>query len=243
MKWRKNLYFVHRWTALLVSLQLLAWSVGGFTFSILDLDNVHGDWERSMAEPESIRLDRVHLTPQEVLNEAAAGGLDMEKVVVLSLRRRLHTTVYELYGAEDRALGVVDAHTGQFSRRISPEQAKSAALADFEPQAGVASVTLLEGDPPLEYRGKPMPVYQVVLDHPKNPHLYVSPVTGEIITRRNKPWRIFDFFWMLHIMDYRERDDFNHWLLTGMSSLAILTSVSGLLLWWLRFPRLAKRQA
>ena len=59
MKWRKNLYFVHRWIALLVSLQLLAWSVGGFTFSILDIDNVHGDWERSMAELESIRVDRV----------------------------------------------------------------------------------------------------------------------------------------------------------------------------------------
>ena len=76
-----------------------------------------------------------------------------------------------------------------------------------------------------------MPVYRVILDHPKKPHIYVSPVTGEIITRRNRPWRLFDFFWMLHIMDYGERESFNHLLLTFMSLLAITTSASGLVLW------------
>lgn len=86
-----------------------------------------------------------------------------------------------------------------------------------------------------------MPVYRVVLDHPKQPHIYVCPITGEILKRRNKLWRIFDFFWMLHIMDYGERENFNHWLLTAMSVLAITTSTSGLILWWWRLPRLSPR--
>ena len=87
-----------------------------------------------------------------------------------------------------------------------------------------------------------MPVYQVILDHPKHPHLYVSPVTGAVLKRRNRPWRIFDFLWMLHIMDYRGRENFNHWLLTAMSVLAILTAASGLALWAWRVPRRRKRR-
>jgi uncharacterized iron-regulated membrane protein len=116
-------------------------------------------------------------------------------------------------------------------------RSKVVALADFAPEAAVLSVTLLEGEPPIEYRGGAMTVYQVILDHPKKPHIYVSPVTGDVLKRRNRLWRVFDFFWMLHIMDYRNRDDINDWLLTTMSLLAILTSASGLVLWWWRVPR------
>ena len=43
MSWKKRWYVAHRWIALLVGLQLLSWSIGGFMFSILDLDDVHGD--------------------------------------------------------------------------------------------------------------------------------------------------------------------------------------------------------
>ena len=78
----------------------------------------------------------------------------------------------------------------------------------------------------------------MTLDHPREPHIYVSAITGKVTKRRNKLWRTFDFFWMLHIMDYRNRENINHWLLSGMSILAILTSVSGLVLWWWRIPRI-----
>ncbi len=93
----------------------------------------------------------------------------------------------------------------------------------------------------VEFRGGRIPVYQVILDHPKRPHNYVCPLTGEVLKRRNNLRRIFDFFWMLHIMDYGAREDFNHWLLTGTSVLAIMTSASGLALWWWRRPRWLRR--
>ena len=141
----------------------------------------------------------------------------------------------------ENASGTVDANTGEVIPEITEEQVRTAALADFIPEADIASLTYLEGDPPLEYRKNPMPVYRVVFDHPKQTHLYISPVTGEVIKRRNNPWRLFDFFWMLHIMDYRERDNFNHPLLTTMSLIAVSTSLTGLVLWWYRIPQ-RKRQ-
>lgn len=243
MKWKKTVYVSHRWLGLLVSVQLLAWSVGGFMFSILDIDNVHGDWERNFDSPPPVRLAEVRLTPSEALQRAAVKGVAAAEVMSVAIRTRHDgQTVYELLGAKKLPLAAVDATTGEVVRRISSDQASAAAVRDFVPQAEVLSVRFLEGDPPLEYRGKPMPVYQIAFDHPKSTYVYVQPVTGQVITRRNRPWRIFDFFWMLHIMDYGEREDFNHWLLTGMSLVAVLTSVSGLVMWSFRVPKWRRRR-
>lgn len=238
MKLRKNLYWLHRWLALIVCLQLLAWSVGGFMFSVLDIDNVRGDRDRNAGPATAIPFGRAQVTPGQAAAAAEAAGVVQGDVSQVILRvRHDQRLVYDLVDADKLPLAMVDATSGQVTRQISEEAAAAAALHDFVPGAGVRSVRLLKGDPPTEYRGRPMPVYQVILDHPKQPHIYVSPVSGEVLARRNAVWRTFDFFWMLHTMDYQTRDDFNHWLLTAMAVLAIATSVSGLAIWIGRIPR------
>ena len=203
-------------------------------FSVLDLDNVRGDLDRNVDAPRLLNLHRVRITPADAASVAKASGIPITQI---RLRERFNRTVFELFDRNGQPLGAVDATSGEFIPRISEAEAKAAALADFAPKVTVASIDFLEGQPPSEYRNGTMPVYRVILDHPKNPHIYVSPVTGEVLKRRNKVWRLFDFFWMLHIMDYRARESFNHWLLTTMSLLAILTSSSGLVLWCWRLPR------
>ena len=235
MQLKRSLFLVHRWVGLVVAVQLLAWSVGGLMFSVLDIENVRGELERSSDPAPRVRAERVTLGPADAL--AAVRGVAPETVTRISLRERFGRTVYELFDVEDHPLLAIDAVSGEVITRITEEEAKTAALADFAPEARVASIRLLEGEAPLEFRGGAMPVFQVILDHPKEPHLYVCPRTGAVLKRRNKPWRIFDFFWMLHIMDYGARENFNHRLLTGMSVLAILTSTTGLGLWCWRLPR------
>ena len=239
MRWKKNWYVLHRWLGLLVSLQLLAWSTGGFMFSILDIENVRGNADRTNTPAATIDPSAIRLSPAEALAVAGAGGVNVSE---LRLRSRFGRSVYEFFDIEDRPVGAVDAETGEWHSRITESQARQVALDDFAPSATVTSVTLIEENTPLEFRGGLLPVYQVILDHPKNPHYYVCPVTGEVLKRRNRPWRLFDFFWMLHIMDYGERENFNHWLLTSFSVLAILTSASGLVLWSWRVPKLIRRR-
>jgi hypothetical protein len=36
--------------------------------------------------------------------------------------------------------------------------------------------------------------------------LYLHPDTGALVTRRHRLWRWYDFQWMLHIMDYGDRE-------------------------------------
>jgi len=65
--------------------------------------------------------------------------------------------------------------------------------------------------------------------HPVN--LYIEPWTGELLARRTQGWRIFDFLWTLHIMDFDTRDNFNHPLLQAASALGLVIALSGVVFW------------
>lgn len=54
---------------------------------------------------------------------------------------------------------------------------------------------------------------------------------------RTDMWRLFGFFWMLHIMDYKERENFNHPLLISAAGLALITVLAGLVLLIVRVRR------
>ena len=85
--------------------------------------------------------------------------------------------------------------------------------------------------PGSEIRGRNFPVWKVSFDEPESLNLYLDPWTGEILARRTTRWRVFDFFWMLHVMDFENRDDFNHPLLQVAALLGLLVALSGVIFW------------
>jgi hypothetical protein len=84
-----------------------------------------------------------------------------------------------------------------------------------------------------EYRGKPLPAYAITFDKPNNTTVYVSAELGTVQSYRNNAWRVFDFLWMLHVMDYENRDNINNWLLRAFSFFGLITLFSGFLLFFL----------
>lgn len=236
MKPRKTTYLVHRWIGLIISLQLLAWSLGGFIFSVLDIDEVHGDNESKMQQSSGVSLA---FFPIEIQNALQEQGIDSISTAVL-IDRGLGA-FWEIRDSDGVWFGRVDRE-GNIASLITSEQAQNIASDDFIPEADVQGVRLIEHNPPSEYRGGILPAYQIAMDHPKETHIYIDASTGRIMARRNKSWRTFDFFWMLHTMDYKGRDNFNHLLLTIASGLAIATSGTGLLLWgWRVLTKLIRR--
>ena len=87
--------------------------------------------------------------------------------------------------------------------------------------------------PRSEYRGD-LPVYKVETDTKDSINVYVGYMTGDIGSIRSDSWRIWDFLWSLHIMDYRERDNINNILLKILSVLALVTSISGITLFFVK---------
>lgn len=228
MKPRKTVYFLHRWLGLVVCVQLLAWSVGGLIFSLLDIERVRGETNSTGPLLRPVEVSPDTITPGEALAAAEIAG---ERVASIALVDRGVGLGYELRDAEGVILMRVDAVTGVARPLLTEAQAVAQARADFSHDAEVLAVRLIEDDPPGEFRGKALPAWRVDLDHASSPHIYVDAVTGQILARRNEAWRAFDFFWMLHIMDYNKRENFNHPLLTVFSALAIATAGTGVSLW------------
>jgi hypothetical protein len=60
--------------------------------------------------------------------------------------------------------------------------------------------------------------------------LYFDGASGELVAVRNNAWVLYDFFWRLHLMDYREGEDFNHPLVRAAALAALALVVTGLVL-------------
>jgi len=233
----RMLYGLHRWIGLAIGLQLLAWTTGGLIFSTHTLDWVRG--ERTRARKSStLPVNAIQISPAEA---ARTAGLDRPGEMVL--REFLGEPVYEIRGDPEQ-VALVSATTG---RRVPPLDEALATRIAREDQRGTPparSAVLFTGSPPSEYREKPLPAWRVELDDGEETHIWVDATTGAVTARRNQAWRRYDFFWMLHTMDYAGRDRFNHPLLVGAAGIGLLSVLSGWGLWgWRLARRLSRRSA
>jgi len=85
-----------------------------------------------------------------------------------------------------------------------------------------------------EFRGRDLPIFKVQTDTEDNINIYINPLTGDISAIRSDSWRLWDLFWALHIMDYQDRDNINNLLLKILSILALMTSISGIALFFIK---------
>ena len=61
---------------------------------------------------------------------------------------------------------------------------------------------------------------------------------GEIAAIRSDSWRTWDFMWGAHIIDYRDRDNIDNFLLKVLSILALISALSGIALFFKTFKRI-----
>lgn len=225
---------VHRLLSIVIGIQLLLWTVSGLIFSWNPINKVRG--EDRVANQPAIDLVGQNLLPlQEVLanRKLVPPSGKVENVVA---RQLLDSPVYELTIRDsDNTIHVLcNALTGEKLSPISRQLAEKIALKDFNEPAKVTVSTLLteQPGPHSEYRKKELPAWKIELNHSSGTVIYVSANRGLVVTRRNNRWRMFDFFWMLHTMDYQGRDNFNSWLLRIVSIFGVVSVLSGYWLWW-----------
>ncbi|MGH8239184.1 MAG: PepSY domain-containing protein, partial [Steroidobacteraceae bacterium] len=189
---------LHKWLALFVGVQLLIWAVTGFYMVAIDLDFIHGD-----------PLVRNLRTP--VGSTAAALPVSQltsryPEITLVSLHSLpvLSSPVYELTAAGRRVL--VDAATGQQLSPLSSGMIRQLARSYYAGSGQLSAVQLLEHEVPMEVRGRVPPLWRADFDDWLQTTLYLHPDTGALVARRHRLWRWYDFLWMLHIMDYGERE-------------------------------------
>ena len=223
---------IHKWLALFVGLQAVIWTLSGLYMTAVHIDIIHGDHFVRMAEPRSVGA-------AEIIDPVAAARL-VPGGETLKLNWLQDRPTYIV--SADGTQALIDAGTG--ARLPPPSEAEIRQLADhwFTGQERLAHVALVH-DLPGEVRGRKPPLWRAEFEGWNQPTLYFSPATGELVTRRHELWRIFDFVWMLHIMDYDERENVNNWLLRGFTWVAVAMALSGAWLLFYSFPRRKCRKA
>lgn len=230
-KWFRK---IHRWLGVLMALQIVAWMASGFYFALFPIETIRGEHLAAELNPLTAS-DLEGLLPaaqawQSV--QAAVGGNSI--LASISLVPRFERAWYRVDGTIETEpfSRLVNAQDGQVMGFLDAEQAQAVAAASLRVPASVVAVELVSEAPPgSEYRGRSLPLWRVSFSEPEALNLYIDGWTGEVTARRTTRWRIFDFFWMLHIMDFDERDDFNTGLLQVAAALGLLLALTGLVYW------------
>lgn len=220
---------IHKWIALLLGIQMFLWSLSGFYMVAVHIDTIHGDMlVKNMAQGV------VSYTDVAVPLERVAELYPDSKTITLSAM--MERPVYRIEGTETR---LVDANTGQQISPLGKDLATQIATYHYAEDGEVSRVVLLERDPPTELQARALPLWRVDFDDVWNSSFYIDPNSGHFTTRRHSLWRIFDFLWMLHIMDYDARADINNTVLRLFSIFGTVMGLSGV---WLLFYSFNRRR-
>jgi len=229
---KSSQYYVrktHRYLGLFIGIQFLLWTVGGLYFSWTNIDHIHGDHLINFPNTKINVTDSL-ITPNKAVSIT---GLNPKKVTGISLANVLGKTVYRIYA--DSTLVMVNAKTGKLRPPLNKMEATNFAKQIFKQNIDVKSVVYVTKENAMEhyqYRGGPLPAWAVSFKHPSNSVIYISAKLGRFEKIRNGQWRLFDWLWMLHVMDYDTRDNLNNWILRGFSILGLLTILSGFTLFY-----------
>lgn len=212
---------VHKWLALLMAIQILFWFVSGLFFAVVPIERVRSEHMKAEAPASSIVLADAALGLQRI---ASAGAQRGERIELRSIMERPMAVIT---GANGR-VQLYDLGTG---RQLSPIPARLAvaiAERDHIGEDRAARAELVATASP-EYRGA-LPAWRVDFEGQNAVSLYVAADTGAVSARRSTLWRVYDFLWSLHIMDFKDHEDFNTPLLIVATALALIMVVTGIIL-------------
>ncbi|WP_448569101.1 PepSY domain-containing protein [Thalassotalea ganghwensis] len=225
----------HKWLMAFIGIQFLFWSITGVYMVSMDIHYIHGE---SLATDEQAKVDVTSLSysfADLLANYPKAKGI--------TLSQRLGVPVYTFIDSENGKV-VIDANTGLVQPLIDETRAKEIANFYYSHAHGIDSVSLISAvsELPAELSPRHLPVWRVTFDSYITPTFYISQHTGSLVAKRHDYWRLFDWMWRFHIMDYDDGENIANWLLLLVASLALLAALSGAMLTYFRVISPKKRK-
>ena len=206
---------IHKYLSFFISIQLLLWTVSGIYFAFNKIENVRGEQYRE--EPNfNVDFSKLNFEIDGARNIRVIDRMDQEVLVVDGI-----------YGREYLNFD------GKDVEQLNAEEAKtlSAKQTSLIPESIELVTENIVGS---EFRGRALPIYRVksVNDVGESINVYLNVYTGEVEAVRSVQWRIWDLMWGFHIMDWETREDIDNLLLKIFSILALISSITGVLLFF-----------
>jgi uncharacterized iron-regulated membrane protein len=212
---RSRLRRWHIWLGWIVGLPILLWVVSGLVMVARPIEEVRGS--DLLREPQPVRLQSAPVAPS------------IEGVPFSSLRLEQRVAGPRWIAAlPDGTVRIADPANGYWLPEVSATEAAREVTGRYTGSASVVRVARTEADdPPLDLR-RPVPAWQVAMSD--GTRFYVDARSGEVVARRTRWWRFYDWMWGLHIMDLKTREDTHNPLVIGFAIAALLTIVLALMM-------------
>jgi uncharacterized iron-regulated membrane protein len=211
---------LHKWLGLVIGLQVVLWAASGLIFAWLDHDAVDAEGSVRTVEPTVLSSTMVKTEPATWLGDYSPQDLYDVRAVLLADRWVWRVEL------RDR----VELRSVADGARLNVDEAWLRRLA-LERYAGSGRLigATLQTEPDTASRASG-PVWQAQFDDAQRTALYFAADDGHFIAARTATWRLYDFFWMLHTMDYVGRDNFNNPLIITIGMATLWLSISGIVL-------------
>ena len=205
----------HKYLSFFISIQLLLWTISGIYFAFNKIENVRGEQYR-LQPPSNYSFKNIEFEIPEATSAV--------------VKKRLDKTII---AASTKAGMRYFDEAGDPLKKISFDEAKKIVTKNtlLKP---IAVEEINESKKGSEYRGRQLPIYKVIAHNTnaKEINAYLNIFSGDIVAIRSAQWRIWDLMWGFHIMDWQERDNIDNMLLKIFSVLALISSLSGILLFF-----------
>ena len=205
----------HKYLSFFISVQLFLWTVSGIYFAFNKIELVRGEQYR-LTESFPINFNEVNFSRSDVQQVKAINRLGEIIFVVSS------------------SMGVeyLDAFGSPVNKLNKNEVFEIVSASSTLMPIDLEEIT--ESSKGSEFRGRDLPLFKVTSlnDKDKKINLYLNVFSGEITVVRSIQWRIWDLMWGFHIMDWQTRDKINNIFLKIFSILALVSSISGIMLFF-----------
>ena len=213
MRFRQRLRRWHIWLGWIVGLPFLAWTVSGLVMVARPIETVRG--EDLVSEAPALPAGLVPVPP----------AIGPRPLASLRLEPRPEGPRWLLKYADGGAR-LADAGTGRLLPPLAAADAARIVEARYKGKARIAAVDRTSAQaPPIDLRRK-LAAWRVTMSD--GTRFYLDAATGEILARRTRWWRVYDWMWALHIMDFETREDAHNPLLVGFGVVALLTTLLAL---------------
>lgn len=210
---------VHKWLALVLVVPVLFWFVSGLFFAIAPIETVRSEHRIAKQPPAPVAIKTAALGLARISD--AVESADKVEVRMLLGRPVAAVTAGR---AQPR---LFDLESGRLISPIPPATAATIAERDLIGNERALRVERVTTNSP-EYRGA-LPAWRVEFEG-ANRAIYVAADTGSVTSRRSALWRVFDFLWSLHILDFKDHEDINNPLLIAASALGLVIILTGIIL-------------
>ena len=225
--------FLHKWLALIIGVQIFIWIATGLFFTVVPIEQVRSEHRVREIAPLTLTADDIGAA-----SPALASGATRPIRLTLENRPEGARIVADY---ADGSAALFDGRTGAQLSPLSEETALSVARARINTTSPVRTATWVTEES-TEYRGA-LPAWRIEFNEAQKLAVYVAANTGQVTARRSELWRVYDTLWALHIMDYRDHENFNHAPIILVSILAFLSTIAGIALIPYRFRWRRKKPA